>query len=289
MYPEGAYCLTGFAKLDPLYNGEIPKLDLSTMGLDPVKKTLLYAPTFYPSSIEQFSSLFPGEFQEYNIIVKPHYFSLTKNKYKNQRKKFRQWQSYPNVYLADVDERSLLPFMATADILISEASSSIFEFAALDKPIVWCDFLHLRWSYKGPLSFRLTRRLDQYILKYSDLGAHVKKYSDLKKTVDEQALHPEMFSKKRRFCSDLFAGKSFIHCIIPGFGFAIDSISFYNSIIKFFEYRRPQRLPVRNENDGGLFPCQAKNQELRPLVLKQLDFLNAWQGKSLISFGSQCS
>jgi len=25
--------------------------------------------------------------------------------------------------------------------------------------------------------------------------------------------------------------------------------------------------------------CQAKNQELRPLVLKQLDFLNAWQSK----------
>ncbi|MFO7885515.1 MAG: hypothetical protein R6U68_11885, partial [Desulfobacteraceae bacterium] len=63
----------------------------------------------------------------------------------------------------------------------------------------------------------------------------------------------------------------------------------YNSMIKFFEYRRPQRGPVRNENDGGLFPCQSKNQELRPLVLKQLDFLNAWQGKSLISFGSQCS
>ncbi|HKK89846.1 MAG TPA: hypothetical protein VJ936_00450, partial [Desulfobacteraceae bacterium] len=26
-------------------------------------------------------------------------------------------------------------------------------------------------------------------------------------------------------------------------------------------------------------PYHAKNQELRPLVLKQLDFLNAWQGK----------
>ncbi len=26
-------------------------------------------------------------------------------------------------------------------------------------------------------------------------------------------------------------------------------------------------------------PCQAKNQKLRPLVLKQFDFFNAWQGK----------
>ncbi|MEA2060119.1 MAG: hypothetical protein U9P10_06320, partial [Thermodesulfobacteriota bacterium] len=38
------------------------------------------------------------------------------------------------------------------------------------------------------------------------------------------------------------------------------NLRFYYSIIKFFEYRRPQRLPVRNENDGGLFPCQAKNR-----------------------------
>jgi len=36
----------------------------------------------------------------------------------------------------------------------------------------------------------------------------------------------------------------------------------------------------------GFLPCQAKNQELRPLVLKQLDFLNAWQGKKPDSFGS---
>ncbi|MFO7884512.1 MAG: hypothetical protein R6U68_06800, partial [Desulfobacteraceae bacterium] len=40
----------------------------------------------------------------------------------------------------------------------------------------------------------------------------------------------------------------------------------------------------RNENDGALFPSQAKNQELRPLVLKQLDCRNAWQGKSPPSF-----
>ncbi|MEA2059844.1 MAG: hypothetical protein U9P10_04875, partial [Thermodesulfobacteriota bacterium] len=42
--------------------------------------------------------------------------------------------------------------------------------------------------------------------------------------------------------------------------FSMKVVNTFYSIIKFFEYRRPQRLPVRNENDGGLFPCQAKNR-----------------------------
>ncbi|MFO7885453.1 MAG: hypothetical protein R6U68_11575, partial [Desulfobacteraceae bacterium] len=37
------------------------------------------------------------------------------------------------------------------------------------------------------------------------------------------------------------------------------------------------------------FPARLKIGDLRPLVFKQLDCRNAWQGKSLISFGSQCS
>ena len=132
---------------------------------------------------------------------------MTKAKYIYQRNKFNAWgKQYSNVYIASLDEHSLLPFMATADLLISEASSSLFEFAALDKPVVWCDFFHLRWSYKGPFRFRLTRRLDQDILKFSDIGAHAPDYASLKKIVDEQLANPQMFSSKRKKYCDLFVG-----------------------------------------------------------------------------------
>jgi len=209
MYPEGDYILSGFAKLDPLYNNEVQGLDLEMMGLDPDRKTILYAPTFYPSSIELFSDQFPFDFPEYNIIVKPHYFSLTKKKYIAQREKLNTWKNrYSNVYIASLDEHSLLPFMAAADILISEASSSLFEFAALDKPVVWCDFLHLRWSYRGLFRFRLTRRLDQDILKFSDIGAHAENYAGLKQIVDEQIADPGMFRSKRKKYCNLFVGAS---------------------------------------------------------------------------------
>ncbi len=206
MYPRGDFVLTGFAKLDPIYNRTIPPLDLLSMGLDPARKTILYAPTFYPSSIDDFPDDWPREFDRYNLIVKPHYFSMTKDKYRSQRRKFEQWAGFKNVYLAGVDAHSLLPFMVSSDLLISEASSSLFEFAALDKPIVWCDFLNLRWSYRGPFRFRFTRRMDQDILKFSDIGAHAGNYGQLKAVVDDQLRAPHMFQKKRQAYCDLFVG-----------------------------------------------------------------------------------
>jgi len=206
MYPDGNFVLTGFAKLDPLHNGTIPVLNLESMGLCPTRKTILYAPTFYPSSIGSFPDTWPREFQGYNLIVKPHYFSMTRDKYRSQRKKFEKWAAFDNVYLADIDAHSLLPFMASSDLLISEASSSLFEFAALDKPVVWCDFLNLRWSYRGPFRFRYTRRMDQDILNFSDIGAHAQNYGQLKSVVDEQLCQPGMFQEKRRLYCDLFVG-----------------------------------------------------------------------------------
>ncbi|MGM0608874.1 MAG: CDP-glycerol glycerophosphotransferase family protein [Candidatus Muiribacteriota bacterium] len=198
MYPNGNFVQTGFAKLDPLFNNKIKPFDIETAGLDPKKKTLLYAPTFYPSSLDCFSDEWPKDFSEYNLIVKPHFFSLSKRKYKSQRKKLKKWSKSSNVYIAKMSEHSLLPFMAAADLLISEASSALFEFAALDKPIVWCDFFKLRWTYRGPLKFRFIKRMDQDIQNFADLGAHSSRYRELKKVVEQQLLNPDDFFYNRK-------------------------------------------------------------------------------------------
>lgn len=44
---------TGYAKLDPLINNESLGFSCEQLGLDSKKPTVLYAPTFYPSSIEK--------------------------------------------------------------------------------------------------------------------------------------------------------------------------------------------------------------------------------------------
>ena len=68
MYPNDVFVNVGFCKLDPIINEEEDGLCYENLRLDETKKTILYAPTFYPSSIEKFSKNFPSDFKNYNII-----------------------------------------------------------------------------------------------------------------------------------------------------------------------------------------------------------------------------
>jgi len=197
MFPEKIFVDTGYAKLDPIIQGKESGLDLVSLGLDPNKKTILYAPTFYPSSIEQMAKNWPELFAEYNILLKPHYFSLIKSSYKQQKALLTHWASFSNVYLAQAEEANLLPFMVSADVLISDASSALFEFAALNKPVVWCDFYHLRWSYRGMFKFRFEKRVDQDLYRYADVAAHAKTFNELKQVVDQQVSSPDLFAAQR--------------------------------------------------------------------------------------------
>lgn len=198
MYPHLKFIDTGYAKLDPVVNGELSGLKPSEYGLDDKKKTLLYAPTFYPSSIECFSRSFPENFSEYNIILKPHYFSMASKKYMKQRLLLENWGRAENVYLAKEEDINILPFMSISDVLISDASSTLFEFAALNKPVVWCDFYKLRWGYRGLFNFRFKERMDEDLYKYADIAAHAKTYKELKDVVDGQINSPDQFELQRK-------------------------------------------------------------------------------------------
>lgn len=208
-YPPGNYVDVGFAKLDPLFRGEPIKggMTIQSAGLDPNKKTLLYAPTFYPSSLELFPDHWPREFAEYNLVVKPHFFTYTKARYRAQRKKLERWKAAPNVRVASVSDYTLLPFFAMADVLISDASTALFEFAALNKPVVWCDFLKLRWTYRGPFAYRFKNRMDQDILRYADIAVHAPRYADLHSIVADQLAHPAGFERQRREYAEVLLGK----------------------------------------------------------------------------------
>jgi CDP-glycerol glycerophosphotransferase (TagB/SpsB family) len=174
--------------------------------LDPDKKTIIYAPTFYPSSLERFPKNFPEDFQEFNIIIKPHYFSQSKEKYSGQQKLLEGWSKYDNVYLARVDDYSLVPFMVVADLLISDTSSAIIEFSALDKPVIWCNFLKLRWTYRGIFSYRFKKRMDQDYQEYSKVAVRSDSYKMLKCNVTEQTLNPKALSNQRLTYAEKMVG-----------------------------------------------------------------------------------
>ncbi len=199
-FPDRPTLEVGYAKLDPLFGPTSHQhvADLIKMGLSPQKPTLLYAPTFYPSSIEMMPEDLPAHFSKANLIVKPHLFTYSKKRYKKQRGLLRKWEQFDNCALVEPSFFNLLPFMNAADLMISDASSALFEFAALDKPVVWCDFLKLRWTYKGIFRYRLNRRMDASIRRYEDICHHAENVDSLKQAVWQQLENPDLYSEKRR-------------------------------------------------------------------------------------------
>lgn len=208
LYPNGNFIDSGYAKLDPAFNRSIPPISVARMNLDPAKKTILYAPTFFPSSIESFPIDFPKDFQNYNIILKPHFFSMTKSRYKKQKKRLEAWSNYDNVYLAGIEEFNLIPFMLVADLMLSDVSSAIFEFAALDKPVIWCNFYGLRWGYRGLFRFRLKQRMDQDISFFEKITHKTNHYKDLNQAVKNQIAEPNSNQEQRNLITSELAGKT---------------------------------------------------------------------------------
>lgn len=157
--------LVGFAKLDPLLGPQA-----AVRRPDAERPVLLYAPTFYPSSLE----LMPRRLREVapraQWLVKPHFFTWTVKDYAGQRKRLAAWAEEPGVQVLGPEHYDLVPLMAQADVLISDASSALFEFAALGRPVVWCRFLKLRWSYRGLFKWRLGQRMDPNAQRYETVA-----------------------------------------------------------------------------------------------------------------------
>lgn len=208
LYPGGRLARVGYAKVDPFFHpeGERPRLDLAALGLDPRKKTILYAPTHMPSSFPNMAEEFPAHFADFNVLVKPHSLSFFGGKKKSHRRLMELWSKAPNVHVARYDEFDPLPYMVSADLLISDESSVLFEFAVLDRPIVWCDFLWIHWTRKGLFGWRLKKRLDRSITPYRNLAVHAARYADLRRLVEEELANPARFREARRRAVEALVG-----------------------------------------------------------------------------------
>lgn len=208
MYPQANLAQVGYAKVDPFAypEDERPRLDLAALGLDPRRKTILYAPTHMPSSFPKMADSFPADFAEFNLLVKPHSLSFFGGKRKSHRRLMELWSRAPNVHVAPFDVFDPLPYMTAADLMISDESSVLFEFAVQDRPIVWCDFLWVHWTRRGPLAYRLKRRMDASVDPYRNLAAHAPRYRDLRRIVDEELANPGRLRAARRRAVEAMVG-----------------------------------------------------------------------------------
>ena len=139
---------------------------------------------------------FPDEFKNCNVLVKPHYLSYERKRYKNHLKKFKIWEGYDNCTVLPLDEYNLVPFLAIADVMISDESSAMFEFASLNKPVVSNQYFKLRWSYYL-MPWKLTKRIDQSKAKYRRILETANSYKETLKHCKEALENPTKLEAKR--------------------------------------------------------------------------------------------
>jgi len=164
--------LVGFPKLDPIINNTLPskKELLKKMNLDPTKQTILYAPTFYPSSFELLWKELV-QLHRYNIILKLHSWVYFLDKFSDanltKQKKLAEkiCKKYDHLYLATSTDYSIVPFLHISDVLITEASSTIYEMQALKKPVIICNFFKLKLSHRLRKNRLFKRRLDKEMVE----------------------------------------------------------------------------------------------------------------------------
>ena len=148
--------LTGFTKLDPLFS-QNPSFDeklVQSLGLDPNKKTILFAPTFYPSSLERFGMKLGEYTQNYNVILKPHMWTYFLDKFgeynlvPQRNLAYDLADKFSHIKLLGPEVYNITPYYKISDILLTEASSTIYEMIALEKPVIVNRFYRLKLSHK---------------------------------------------------------------------------------------------------------------------------------------------
>jgi len=190
---------TGMAKLDGIFNGSMNReREMAKRKFPPYYYYVLYAPTFN----DELSSL--PEIQEKIIEVLPSPDSIllvklhgsTAQKYKDL---------FSQLHLKDdrvlyISELDITPYLCIADVLISDVSSVMMEFAALDKPIV---------LYNNPRRKKY-KNYNPKDLEYShrDIGYQVNNLEEMKIAILKIHRGQDLYQERRKEISDmLFANK----------------------------------------------------------------------------------
>lgn len=138
----------GYPKLDNLVSGHYGRTEiLDILGLDPDKKTVLYAPAWDPGcslrthGLEITRQLLEG--QDINVIVKPHPVSLEppQSPYFEFYTGGTVWKdvfsAIDNPRFCFLDTPQVDPYLAAADVLVTDFSGVALEFMTQDKTAVY--------------------------------------------------------------------------------------------------------------------------------------------------------
>lgn len=126
----------GLPKLDRLFNGYFNRHKIfKNLNLDSERKTVLYAPSYKPTSIFDVGEEIVKLGGKYNIIIKLHPYSWSGKYASHKQHRFFEnlEKRYNNFLLVRPDMHDIMPFMFIADTMVSDGSSVINEFLALGR------------------------------------------------------------------------------------------------------------------------------------------------------------
>lgn len=126
----------GLPKIDPYFRDSFSREKiLRGYGLNPDLKTVLFAPTYKPTCIQYVKDHIFTETTGYNLIIKLHHYSWMGHyaSHRHHRIFEKRIPKFEHAVLIPMHDYNILPLMSVADTLISEASSTIFDFLALEK------------------------------------------------------------------------------------------------------------------------------------------------------------
>lgn len=190
--------LTGFTKCDPLSRPlKNQSRRLSEMGLNANLRTILYAPSFYPSSQEKIIPFLRSLEFEQNIIIKLHNFSWHQKKYRYQSKVMSALaEQNRNIFLIPPEDYDIISYYPFGDILISDISSTLFEFLPLNRPIIMAECFTLRLKHRIFFK-RYLRRMDLRRMEMVDFAYRLNNPEDLPSLVYHALDYPEELEEKR--------------------------------------------------------------------------------------------
>ncbi|KAA3615696.1 MAG: CDP-glycerol glycerophosphotransferase [Calditrichaeota bacterium] len=131
------FYIQGIPKLDPFFwDGFYDNAKLyQQTGLNPEKKTVLFAPSYKPSCIKYVQGRITDLLPKYNLLIKLHPYSWGGKYAPHSQHKFYQKLAKNNndVCLIAEEDFDIYPYLNLADTIISDTSSVINEFLALGK------------------------------------------------------------------------------------------------------------------------------------------------------------
>jgi CDP-glycerol glycerophosphotransferase (TagB/SpsB family) len=144
------------------------------------KKTLLFTSTWDQSglsAIDRWINDLEEIKNKFNLFVSLHPMM--------RESVIKKIHSYQGICI--VNAKELPAAMLMADFLVSDTSSVIAEFCALDKPIV---------TFNIPVGGRLTPEIHQMIC---DISVRINNLEEIDRAVDEYLAHPEMKKAERGY------------------------------------------------------------------------------------------